>query len=184
MSTEAKGSAKLGVKVQCEKCQDVYDYEEIVVSVISSWSDTRSADDLAAECKTDLAERLRAALQRKSVKDLGFKKCPHCSHMQSWMRQSQKEHRKMIFILVSVVSAIGTAKVIHTSGLIPEDVWYWLSIPVTIICGVLYYRAAKKISALIRASSESRPRQPSSRGPVEVRMIRAPELIVEKKEVY
>lgn len=184
MSTEATASAKLAVKVQCEKCQHVYEYEEMVVSVISSWSDTRSADDLAAECERDRTERVRAALQRKSVKDLGVKKCPHCSHMQSWMRQSQEEHRDMMCILVSVVLAWGTAMVIHTRRLIPENVWYWLSLPVTIICGVLYYRAAKRISALIRGSPESQPRQPPSSGPVEVKMMWASEVIVEKKEVY
>lgn len=184
MSTEAKATATVGVKVQCESCRHVYEYKEIVVAVRSSWSDSRSADDLATECEKDLVKRLHDCLQRKSVRDLGFKKCPSCTHIQAWMRQSREEHREMIFVILSVVLALGTAIFINTRELIPKGLWYWLSIPIIVMLGVLYYGSARIISGLIRGSPESQPRQHLSTGPLEVRMIANPEVVVERREVY
>jgi hypothetical protein len=85
MGFHTEASAAVLVRVRCEACLHIYEYNKTITTAISD-------DEPLAKAEKDLAGRLAASIEHRTVHYLGFRKCARCSHFQTWMTQARKEN--------------------------------------------------------------------------------------------
>ena len=170
MATDIYADATVLVTVQCEVCQRPYEYEQEVSVWGDAWAEEKS---LLKVC----AERLAASIEQKSVEYLRFNKCPKCSHVQSWMNRAYREHlqahlNELVWgggPFVGLAAVAVFALVALSVGLAVASVF----VLVVIAWLALFLR---RRLALIGNLRKPTPKDALSSGPIEVRVIREPQI--------
>ncbi|MCI0423301.1 MAG: hypothetical protein L0312_29460 [Acidobacteria bacterium] len=177
MSTDVTARVTVGVEVSCEGCGYSYSYEALLIGSASSWSDTQDEKTLTTEATNELTGKVDAC---RSGRHLGVKKCPKCSHIQSWMRQDQTENRSMASGIIGVVLGVASTVAIYNyrAALGIEQLWSWLSLPALVAFSIGYYKLLKFLWV-------ARVPAPSVRShPSRVSVLRTPEVEVKTTEYH
>ena len=175
---DSTAKATLAITVRCERCEQVFGYE-------CSFSVSRSDSSYCreGECAEELAEMLRECPRGKH---LDVHKCPKCSYVQSWMLDTLRKNREFTPLFVSVPLALISCFIVNyqVRGGKGEHLWEWLSLPVLVGFGFVYYRLARALFRVIRGTAESQQRLPQSSVPLEVRITNGPHVYSVRKEYY
>ena len=188
---EATASATLEVKVLCEKCQQIYNYDAIIRASRSNFisSPLDRPEGLAEECVKDLKEKLKVF----KIKDLGYKKCPKCSYIQSWMKESRKEevggYASMIVIVFSLVSCGLLSKILCLNMWYCNlSIWIWIliffgfMIIFSLLVSFLITIGGKIVNFFMGSKNTTVNYSPQS-GPLEWKMNKEPVVTVVEKIV-
>lgn len=186
MSTKATALARVAVRARCEACAHEFSFETRLVGLASSLSDTKGEETLVAEATKQLSDQVEGCHRGRH---LGVKKCPKCSHIQSWMFEDQKESRETSlfgWLVWSVILAVVSIKILHSyrTELGLEKVWDWISIPILLLLAFAYYRVAKLLVAVAGRSPNSVKVKAPSSHPLGVTLLHEAEVKVEREEVY
>jgi phage FluMu protein Com len=180
---KATGSVTLGIKVQCERCQNIFEYERVLSEEVSSID--RSAEDLASECETRIKNRVTASVQRSSLSELSVRKCPKCKHIQSWMSAAQEEERRMTMAVSSGIVAIASTIIIFKMGILPKFLSNFIFfILLAIFTGIMCFLLFKKIYSLFRKKNGEQAALPTSDGPLHVKINNVSSINVWEEQVY
>lgn len=181
MSYKANASATVAVKVQCERCQHVYEYDVTLSASRTSITESRTPEALADECAKEITEQMRACHEGKH---LGLKKCPKCSYLQSWMLQAQKDNREMNQLIWSALLSIGTCVLLYNIGFTIPWSWRYLWLLVFVAIALTYHWFLWLISTIVRRPEHSRDASRHLTRPLDIRISKEPVVSVVRETVY
>ena len=181
MTTNRYASAIVLVSVKCEGCQCPYRFEQVVKAEddrrATSWFGG-PARDWENYCLEICGKRLAASIEQKSVRYLGFKKCPECSHIQSWMIPAYRDHLQdnlgALILAGGVLAGFAVFAVI-------EGVAEVVGLAVAVLALIAWLALPdRRRLALIRRLEQLNLTDASSNRPIEVQVIRMPKIVIER----
>ncbi len=101
-------TVKIQVDVECEACACQYTYRKQYSSSTKGWSGDRAVAKIQGQIGSG---------------DLGFKRCPKCKYLQSWMHSSRSATVSSVGSLIGFFAALLSGPAYQSTPFWPQTGW-------------------------------------------------------------